>query len=142
MKLQNKQLKMLNGIEPMTLLRIVAAPWKMIRNSVLTMLDPDSVRGSESVFAARLRPGAETRGQCHIGAMARHREAGRQEPGPGLGARLASTWGRQGTPVGGARRTGAAWASLYKKGSSSSSFKSSKLSDSDSPNIGPDQHQR
>ena len=84
---------MLNGIEPMTLLRIVAAPWKMIRNSVLTMLDPDSVRGSESVFAARLRPGAETRGQCHIGAMARHREAGRQEPGPGLGARLASTWG-------------------------------------------------
>ena len=90
---------MLNGIEPMTLLRIVAAPWKMIRNSVLTMLtmlDLDSVRGSESVFAARLRPGAETRGQCHIGAMARHREAGRQEPGPGLGARLASTWGDRG----------------------------------------------
>ena len=32
---------MLNGIEPMTLLRIVteAAPWKMIRNCVLTIFD-------------------------------------------------------------------------------------------------------
>ena len=29
--------KILNGIEPMTLLRIVTAPWKMIRNSVLPM---------------------------------------------------------------------------------------------------------
>ena len=60
----------------MTLLRIVAAPWKMIRNSmltILTMLDLDSVCGSESVFAAGLRPGAEPEASVT------------SEPWPGIG---------------------------------------------------------
>lgn len=53
-------------------------------------------------------------------SLYRGEASGGRAPGPGsrprLRARLASTWPRlrgQGTPVGGARRTGAAWASHY-----------------------------